>query len=57
MTEFPNLTNIELRHVENFTSDNSNLYSQLIQDDDINEYFIFMNVGARGPFISSQNLR
>ena len=55
--KFPNHTNIELRRIGNYRSDIANFYSQLLREDDTHEYFIFMNVGVRGPFITSKNSR
>ena len=52
---FPNYGNVEIRHIQNYHSDISNFYSQLQRDDDEHEYFIFMNVGVRGPFLSLNN--
>ena len=55
---FPNTyKNVEIRQIENYKSDIANFYSQINLKDDLHEYFIFMNIGVRGPFVPAENSR
>ena len=54
---FPKYKSVEIRRIENYKSDLANFYSQINSKDDLHDYFIFMNVGVRGPFLPAENSR